>query len=281
MATQTPTTGSAPSPMSTMGTTTSPMGPSGIQQFGLDDYIIQDIDNRQINQVDYNSLNTLLQSQGVRISRKNDAATRITSTRGQTLNGEYFIRDLRFPQGFGTQGIHSFTETMTPEIGETSFFVVEQQKQATSMLEIKETKKQMINYLIFSVSSSKPVLIVQRPFKSVFSKIYVYDGQGTYFGTVTKRAGILSSKLLVSDPQGSEIMSMKTSKSHGWSDLWVKDLGTREKSGLITTKWSGGSHIKKGVNFETLDLLFPTNAKLSERCMLLAAGLFVDMLLFD
>lgn len=249
---------------------------SNTPQFALDDYVIQDINNRSINEVDYNSLNVLLDSQGIRVSRKNDAATRITNTLGQNLNGEFFIRNLKFPQGYGTQGIQSLSDT-TPEVGDNSFFVVEQKKQASAMLE-DEKKKSMINWLIFSLTSSKPVLIIQRPFKSVFHSVDVYDGQGTYFGKVLKRGGLLSNKLVITDPQGKDIYSMKCSKMHGWSDLWVKSALTKEKVGLITSKWSGGGHFKKNVNFETLDLLFPTSTLLSERCMLLAATLFIDMI---
>lgn len=200
--------------------------PSRRQQFMLDDYILQDIDNRAVDQVDYNTLNSLLESEGVRITKKNDAVTSIRSTRGQNLQGQFFIRPLKFAHGFGTQGIYSFNESIQPEIGENSFFLVEQQRQGTAMLEAKEKTKEMINYFLYSVNSNMPVLIFQRPFKHVFHKIYVYDGQGTYFGSIVKRSGILSSKLVILDSQRHEIMSMKTSKMHGWNDLWIKNLST-------------------------------------------------------
>jgi len=251
------------------------------QQFSLDDYVLQDIDNRAVDQADYNTLTTLLQYEGVRISKRFDPATRITSTRGQQLQSQYFIKPLRFPHGFGTQGIFSMDDTITPEVGEDSFFIVEQQKQGTAMLEARETTKEMINYLVYSMYSNMPVLILQRPFKNVFHKIHVYDGQGTYFGTVTRRSGLLSSKLLVADPQGSEIMSMKTSKMHGWNDLWIKNISTKEKSGMFTTRWTGGTTVKKGVHVDTLDVIFPTGSKLSERCLLIAAGIYAEMIFFD
>lgn len=251
------------------------------KQFMLDDYVIQEIDNRPVNQVDYNTLNALLDSEGVRISKHTDAVPHIRSVRGQDLKGEYFIQTLKFPHGFGTQGIFSPNDPITPELGEDRFFVIEQSKQGSTMLETRETTKEMINYLVYSMNSNKPVLIIQRPFKNVFHKLYVYDGHGTYYGNVIKRSGILSSKLIITDPQGNEIISMKASKMHGWSDLWMKNLSTKEKTGMMTTRWTGGANVKKGVNINTLDIIFPTSSKLSERCLLLAAGIFVEMIFLD
>jgi len=247
-------------------------------QFQLDDYIIRDIDDNPVSSVDFNSLNLLMEADGVRITRKNESATRATTTRGEPLSGEFFVKKLNYPQG--SKGLqHDLSEM--PVVGNDLFFVVEQKRQASAIVDEKDSKKRKINWFVFSRTSSSPVMIIQRPFKSTFTKIKVYDGQGTFFGTVFKRVGLLKSKLLITDPQGKEILSMKGSKSHSFTDLWIKDLRTREKSGVLTTKWVGANPIKKHVNFETVDLMFPANSILCERCLLLAACLFIDHLWFD
>lgn len=247
----------------------------------LDEYTLTNIDDVNIGDMNYNVLNDIMNMQGIRIIRQHDAVNNFKTVRGQVLTSKFKLQDLSFPQGYGTLGLKELDESIKPDIGTNYLYAVEETKEASSLLGEKHSGKSMVSWFVFSPKSSKPLLIIQRPFKAVFHKLYVYDGLGTYFGSVIKRTGLLKSKIVFIDSLGNEIYSLKNSKMKDWSEFWLKGVDSDEKVGLFTTKWASRGVMSKASPQEPFDILFPSDSTLSNRCLLIGGGLFMDMLCFE
>lgn len=244
----------------------------------FDEYTLSNIDDVEVGDMNYNVLGDILHMQGIRVIRQMDAHNTFKTIRGNVLESKYKLQDLTFPEGFGTRGIYEL-ENMQPQIGTNELYAVEESREVSALL--SGSDKPMVNWLVFSYKSSKPLLIIQRPFKAVFHKIYIYDGLGTYFGSVSKRTGLLKSKIVFLDSLNEEIYSMKHSKNKEWSEYYIKNVKSEEKVGLFTTKFANKGVMSKKSPAEPFDILFPSDASLSNRCLFIAAGLFMDMLCFE
>jgi len=145
----------------------------------------------------------------------------------------------------------------------------------TSSLGIRysEARNRAIRFAVYQTGNSNPVLIIERPFKTMrerFGKsVKVYDGQNRLLGRIKKSMTIpgMGSKLVIYNGSNQELASIRGPASHNntWAEMNIM-LGDI-KSGRVWRK--GHDHY---------EVLFPQNADMGMRALLMACPLFIDAL---
>jgi len=250
-----------------------------IQNFSGDQYVIDSLDNRPIEQLnnDYTVLNELENVEAIRVAPQQRSTQQdiLTSTRGVQMRSKFKVYMLDFPEGHGSNGLLAMEKP--PVVSRLMFIVAEQ-----AVSGYDERGRFGLNVLVFSPRSSRPILIIQRPLKKHFKTIRVYDGQSNYLGSVTRITKLFKTILVLTDNNGNKVLSMKGSKNKKFNQLFITDSGTKTKNGIITTKWSqGGAITKDTTSGGASDILFPPQATVATRSLLLSVSIFFQMLWFD
>jgi len=122
-------------------------------------------------------------------------------------------------------------------------------------------------------------LVVHRPFKIIKKNVKVFDGPSrSYLGRVQKHFNVVSKSLEIIDVDGNTIYTIKGPKIPGHHTLKIRK--GKEIVGYIKKRW-GGFIREAFTDADDFDIKFPVNSSVTERCLLLAATLFFDMLYYE
>jgi len=137
-------------------------------------------------------------------------------------------------------------------------------------------KHKPLQFQLFDVKDGSLVLTIRRSPKLINEHIEVFDANSHLIGTVRKHFSVLSAQLVVLDEKENELFWLRGPKYPGWHKMGI--FKGKDKVGFINKKWQLAGQSEEA---ESFDLLFPENADLSSRELLLAAAFLIDLIWFD
>ena len=121
------------------------------------------------------------------------------------------------------------------------------------------------------------LLTFERPFFCLFSKLYVYDDNGTYLGMVQRRFALFSRCYSVYDCSGREFCQIVSPFFHPWT-FNIQRQG--QEWGKITKEWSG-LLTELFTDADSFGATFPIDWHDDIKSILLGAVFLIDFVHFE
>ena len=122
-----------------------------------------------------------------------------------------------------------------------------------------------------------PFLRAVHPFRFFFQRLEVYRVDGRPLGAIQQRFAFFAKKFDVEDSQGRVIMQVNSGLFSFWTFPFRR--GSVEV-GKVTKRWSGA--LKEiFTDTDNFRVEWSPTLSLDERCLILAAGLFIDLQYFE
>jgi hypothetical protein len=160
--------------------------------------------------------------------------------------------------------------------GDSIGFAAEQQKGVGAFF----ARQFLGHWRPFSISifdiDRRQVLSAVHPFRFFFQCFEVHGPHGEKIGTLEQRFSVLSRRFDVLDAAGSLLMTMNSPLLKLWTYPFLKDGA---EAGCVRKKWSGLQEIVLDADNFVVEL--GPQLTVSERWLVLAAALFIDLKYFE
>ncbi len=176
--------------------------------------------------------------------------------------------------GFETRNKYSIEAADGTSIG----FAAEQQKGIVGML-----SRQIIGHwrsfeiLVFD-NNKKEVMKARHPFKPLLQRLDVVTTSGRQLGFIQQRFSLINKRFEVLEPTGSILMSVSSPIWKIWTFPFFRN---GQEVAVIQKKWQG--FLKEGfTDADAFHITFLSRDLTKDaRQLLLAAGIFIDLLYFE
>ena len=121
------------------------------------------------------------------------------------------------------------------------------------------------------------VLKIERPFKLIFSEIFVYNSANDFLGSVKLKYGFCSFNFIVNDKHNNQVLRLCWSFFKPWT-LLIKE-GEAEV-GKILKKWSGLAK-ELFTDADNFAIMFKKSLSSDVKSLLLGAVFLVDIQMFE
>jgi len=121
------------------------------------------------------------------------------------------------------------------------------------------------------------VLELRRPFFCLLSRLYVYDGEGEYLGTVQRRFALLERRYTLYDAAGRPLCDLVGPLFRPWTFLIVRDGQTYGR----VTKEFGGLLTELFTEADTFGATFPLNWDTHVKALVLGSVFLLDFVHFE
>ncbi len=192
------------------------------------------------------------------------------------LNSVYVRQRLEIGEFLGFETRNKYG--LSTEQGEEFGFVAERAKGIFGFL-----LRQLLGHwrsfeLHFFDAQRQLQLKAYHPFRWFFQRLELRGAENRFIGAIQRKFGILHKKFVVEDFQGREIMSVASPFFRIWTFPFEKD--GREVA-RIEKKWSG-ILTEAFTDKDTFRLqIQDSSLSVDERCLLVAAAIYVDLLYFE
>jgi len=122
-----------------------------------------------------------------------------------------------------------------------------------------------------------PVLRAYHPFRWIFQRLEISLADGTFLGAIQQRFSILSKRFDVEGPDGRVILTVDSPIWRIWTFPFLRGA---EQVGVIAKRW-GGLLTEGFTDRDTFTIQLGPTLSDSERALLLAAGIFIDLQYFE
>ncbi|MGI5862343.1 MAG: phospholipid scramblase-related protein [Myxococcales bacterium] len=130
--------------------------------------------------------------------------------------------------------------------------------------------------LIFD-ESRQPVLQAYHPFRVFFQRLEVSLANGTYLGAIQQRFSLLSKRFDVQGPDGRVLMTVDSPIWRLWTFPFRRGA---EEVGVVLKRW-GGLLTEGFTDRDSFTVKLGRTLSDSERALLLAAAIFIDLQYFE
>lgn len=132
-------------------------------------------------------------------------------------------------------------------------------------------------HIELSDEHGQDVMHIHRPWRWLFSRVEVLDGNHVPLGAVQQRFSILSRRFSVLDPSGAEIAVLHGPLLHPWT---FRVMVNGSEVGKITKEWSGMLR-EAFTDADTFGVQFSSAMSPQLRSLALAATFLIDFLYFE
>jgi uncharacterized protein YxjI len=132
-------------------------------------------------------------------------------------------------------------------------------------------------HIELSDERGQDVMNLHRPWRWIFSRLDVLDGNGTPLGAIQQRFAMFSKRFSVLDPSGAEIAELHGPMLRPWT---FRVLVAGKEVGQITKQWSGLLR-EAFTDADTFGVKYGPGMNPQLRALALAATFLIDFLYFE
>jgi hypothetical protein len=189
------------------------------------------------------------------------------------LSADFMIYGLDYPGQLWLQGSDAMEGKAAPVSTDLLFMTVTHNPPAAAGTANLDRNSLLLCY---SAHSQRPLFVIERPIKDHFKFLKVYGNNFNYIGRVEVSTRFLKKKIQIVSHEDAVLYTLKTSKLLGSSELFISE--GKKKVGLISKRFTEILTKEGPVGF---DCFFPSAASWEQRCLFMAATLYMDNLWFD
>ncbi len=175
--------------------------------------------------------------------------------------------------GFETRNKYEILDAQRRPIG----FAAEQQKGILGFFLRQWLGHWRVFTLMIFDSQRQPYLRAEHPWRFWFQRLEVHDATGKFLGAIQQRFSIFTKKFDVEDASGQTILEVASPIWRIWTFPFVRH---GETQATVSKKWSGVLS-EMFTDKDNFLVEFTPRLKETERQLVLAAGLFIDLQYFE